>query len=617
MAACRSQEVDDLVRLHHEFVTSFPEGVRPCETWMVCGAEEAATEGNVAALRWLHESYPGLPELQRTVLLGTSWAERLARSAIKAHQLQVVRWLFDSGMLGTDHRRFVMRNACEAGSMELAVWLWESTADKRFIDEPWTALTRHDDVFEINDARHYLALACGSGNVALAQWVYATMDFAPLEARSEAAADRADQAQDALWRSLFSVDTPEAAEARFLGRLLPAAVKSGVVDMAEWVWATFRDRSPLVAAAWDAWEAGSAVMMEWVRNRMDTFAMERLQWQERVRHFGFHRKPDEAVMYLLRHALRIHDSLLDNLEARWCLRVAVEVDRVALVQAMFDWAPSLFSTPCPAALEDDEDGSGGWSSADEGGAQGTSNEAAAPAAAATPEPPQPPFVVDLFGKAHERGSTDVLLWLLGTFPEVPAPVPPKPYAVNLRYLQWVNNCIPGGLTADDLVEAMRRAAWMNMMDVVHWVWSLGVLQPADVSTHVVLSERYMEVSTLQAVWALCGDELYGPVFARQRDSMVRSQAALGDGVALTYAFSALAARPALVIESQCRPDSIRKQCDVENKLCLEWLRGHDAVEAEAPWDWHFHFDDVDVDVDGADNEDNQINNYTEDAQQDR
>jgi hypothetical protein len=50
-------------------------------------------------------------------------------------------------------------------------------------------------------------------------------------------------------------------------------------------------------------------------------------------------------MFLLRRALLIDDSPLDNLEARQCLRVAVEVDRVELVQAIFDWAQSLFLTP--------------------------------------------------------------------------------------------------------------------------------------------------------------------------------------------------------------------------------------------------------------------------------
>jgi hypothetical protein len=265
VAACGTQGVDDLVRLHQEFVASFPEGVRPCEMWMVCGAEEAAAGGNVAALRWLHETYPGVLD-----------TERLARGAIKAHQLQVVRWLVD--LLRAGCMPFLMSRSCEAGSMHLAVWPWESTADKRVIDHPWTASTLDDDFVESNSARRYLTLACGSGNVARS------------EARSEA-----DQAQDALCRSLFPVDTPEAAEARFLYRLLPAAVGSGVVAMAEWVWATFRDTSPLVATACDAWEAGSALMMEWVCSRMDTFVMERLQWQEWVRHFGYYRKPDDAV----------------------------------------------------------------------------------------------------------------------------------------------------------------------------------------------------------------------------------------------------------------------------------------------------------------------------------
>ena len=182
----------------------------------------------------------------------------------------------------------------------------------------------------------------------------------------------------------------------------------------------------------------------------------------------------------------------------------------------------------------------------------------------------------------------MLQWLTAAFPSVPALVPARPYAVNLRYLQWLHNCIPGGLTAEDLLEAMRRAAWMNMLDVVQWVWSLGVLQPADVAAHAILSERYMQVTTLQAVWALCGDELYGPVFARQRDSMVRSQAALGDGDALTYVFSASSPDgigPAQVIKSQCRPDSLRKQCDAENELCLEWLRGHGGLGPEPLREW--------------------------------
>ncbi len=366
-------------------------------------------------------------------------------------------------------------------------------------------------------------MRCARKNVALAQWVYATMDFSPVD------------------------DTSAEAEALFLASLLPAAIKSGAVDMVEWVWATFRHVSPVVAASAsvvDAWEAGTVVMLEWVREHiMGSFALTPRQWAASVRHFAFKNKPDDVVMYLLQHALRIDDSVEDNVEARWCLRVAVGTDRVELVQAMFVWAPSLFLNGVD---------------------------------------------LQLLVWAHNHGSMGVLLWLLAAFPDLPKHVPPKPCAVfNLLYLQWMHSRIPGGWSKENLLIALRSAAQRNMLDVVQWVCSLGILHPVDVSEHAIVSPRNMQVTTFQAVWVLCGDELYRPVFASQRDEFVRCQAAVGDGVSLTYAFSALDTPPAQVIKSQCKPDTIWKHCGAENELCLNWLTDHDGVgpEPEGWIDW--------------------------------
>ncbi len=417
-----------------------------------------------------------------------------------------------------------------------------------------------------------MALAIKSGNLALTQWVYATMDFSPLAAKKKHLVP---------WCVPL---TPQEAEEQFVGQLLPAAVQSASMDMVEWVLAKFSDRGvDLVATAYDAWKSGSLAMMQWVLDHFQVLTMTQFERESRVRHFRFHGKSCALVMFWLRHGLHVHSSAEDEMEARACLLVAAQADRVDIVQAMFEWEPFLFTT-ATHALD-----------------------------ATTP----PPYVDIVMTTAHKFAAVSVLKWLATVFPTAGAcAVAHSPYNIELSYLQWRHETLDGGLDKDLLLQCLRGAAWQNNLPIVRWIWGLGVLTREDVVSdgELHVCARYMAVSTLHAMWTLCGDALYAPLFASKRVDFAKQLCALGDGVGLAYTMATLGdVRDAGISKKGCPTDSYGgwPLNDLQHTWCIKWVQAQGGLCPDAPSPHEFRdmlnffrervaSDDVDADAADAD-----------------
>jgi hypothetical protein len=564
IASCGTESVHHVAILRAEFLDSFPAGVDPCETWLMSGAYNAARVGNVAILQWLHDELALFQNDTPGWHASMTLSAQLSSVAIQNNQPHVLQWLQDSGL--QDRRPemllpFLMAKCCQFGRVELAQWVWGRVGPdhKAAIDNFESSLDSASVSRSAHNAREYLVMACASGNVAMAQWVYSTMDFRAL--------DLVTRSGDTGWAA-FQL-TPEQAEEKHRKPLLPAAVQSGVVDMAEWVWTTFDGASgKLTACARDALDSNSLDMMRWLAAHVGklTATTEELAHNS-VLHYGLRDEPDDLVMYLLQHVLDVEGSVADAVLARLCLAKAIVDDRrLGLVRAIYDWAPAFFQTPMPVVPRDPMTVDG-WEDDDE-----YVNTAVYPDT--------------LFGMAYKAGAIATFDWLSETFPDVYFEDHKEYDGCNLRFLQWKHSRVPGGIQKAEFADIMRRAVWTNSLDVFEWIKALGVVEAADVIAKAHLEPRYMKVASLLAIWTFCGDDLYRPVFEAKRDTYVRTLCALGDGVGLAFSFAACDTAPALVTKNTCRADSYgdgdSRDSEYRHSICMKWLQGHHGVGEDPP-----------------------------------
>jgi len=149
---------------------------------------------------------------------------RMADVAIEHNQMTVLHWLHgEASEIAWQGPLLchLMGKPCMHGRLDIAQWVWNLASKKEDIDDTASNYDGPSVMRDTSNARVYLVFACKSGNVALAEWLVATMDFRPLT--------NPPKTEGLMAAFLLQ---PEAAERRFLSRLFPAAVCSGVIAMA-------------------------------------------------------------------------------------------------------------------------------------------------------------------------------------------------------------------------------------------------------------------------------------------------------------------------------------------------------------------------------------------------
>jgi hypothetical protein len=173
-----------------------------------------------------------------------------------------------------------------------------------------------------------------------------------------------------------------------------------------------------------------------------------------------------------------------------------------------------------------------------------------------------------------------LEWLQASFAVEVQPANKPSHTCSLAHLLWQVRAF-GMPTKEGLLTEVKYAVWTNGVDILQWIWALQILTPAEVSSVARVGPCYMRVATLHAIWDMCGDDLYVPVFAQQRDQFVSQLCAKGDGVGLSFAYAAeTEPPPARVTNSMCRAD--RVSVEFQQAICMAWLEQRHGVDPDPP-----------------------------------